>query len=255
MHFAAGFLILIALLPNFFPETGVDKNVSSFDTKTAKNLKIRQNIPPFSSDKFNYIIKQEHDFSCGSASLGTLLNYYLNERLSEKQIIRGLLEFGDKEQVKKLRAFSLWDMQQFLNAIGYKSGGYKAEIADIKNKDYWPCLVLINVFNYKHFVVLKGVYQDHVFVADPYIGNSSYTMEKFKKIWDRNIMFIVWADKEKTVSGLKLSKKDLRFIDKDLQQTLMTNKKNITDKTNDYLFESLGLDLNENTGKWQKYKQ
>lgn len=254
MQFAAAFVILMALMPNFFTEAGTDKKTATFTSGMNGEIRIRQDISSFDSEKFKYIIKQEHDFSCGSAALGTLLNYHLNEKLTEKQIIRGLLEFGDKEQVKKLRAFSLWDMQRFLEAIGYKSGGYKATIEDLKNREYWPCLVLIKVFNYRHFVVLKGVHDDHVFVADPFIGNSGYSIEKFKKIWDKEIMFIVWADKEKTIPNLKLSARDLRFIDKELQESLMLDEKNRTDKTHEYFFENLGRDT-DSVGRWQKYKR
>jgi predicted double-glycine peptidase len=246
MHFAAAFTILIALLPNFFPEAGTDKETSVFYSGINQEIRIREDIKPFNEEKFKNIIQQEHDFSCGSAALATILNYYLNESLNERQVIRGLMEFGDKEQIKKLRAFSLWDMQQFLDAIGYKSGGYKASIEDLRNKDHWPCIVPISVFNYKHFVVLKGIYKDHAFVADPFIGNSSYSMDKFKKIWDDNIMFIVWADKEKTSSALKLSQKDLRYIKKDYQETLMTPGRDITDNTEFYRQEDIG--------PWQIYK-
>jgi predicted double-glycine peptidase len=247
MHFALAFAILIALLPNFFPEAGTDKQTAVFSTGYKGEIRIREDIASFSEQKFNNIVKQEHDFSCGSAALATVLNYYLNENLSEKQVIRGLMEFGDKDQIKELRAFSLWDMQQFLDAIGYKSGGYKATMEDLTNKDHWPCIIPINVYNYKHFVVLKGIYKDHVFVADPFIGNSSYSMAKFKKIWDDSVMFIVWADKEKTVPKLKLKRKDLRYIDEEFQETLMTP---VMDPTNE--IESYRL---EDTGQWKIYKK
>lgn len=247
MHFAVAFAILIALLPNFFPEAGTDKNTAVFSSGINNEIKLRNNIEPFSKEKFKDLVKQEHDFSCGSAALATLLRYFLNENLSEKQVIRGLMEFGDKEQIKKLRAFSLWDMQQFLAAIDYKSGGYKATIEDLKNKDYWPCIIPINVFKYKHFVVFKGIYDGHIFVADPFIGNSSYSMEKFKKIWDEQIMFIVWADKEKTISNLALSKKDLQYIDKNYIDSLMLTKTRIN--------EYLEADRLEDLGEWQIYKK
>jgi hypothetical protein len=247
MHFALAFAILITLLPNFFPEAGTDKKTAVFSSGYKGEIRVREDIAPFTEEKYRNIIKQEHDFSCGSAALATLLNFFLNENLSEKQVIRGLMEFGDKEQIKKLRAFSLWDMQQFLDAIGYKSGGYKATIEDLNNKEYWPCIVLTNVYNYKHFVVLKGIYKDHVFVADPFIGNTSYSIDKFKKIWDDGVMFIVWADQEKTVPKLKLTRKDLRYIDKELQETLMAP---VMDPTNE--IEQYRLD---DTGSWKIYKK
>ncbi|PIE74580.1 MAG: peptidase C39 [Deltaproteobacteria bacterium] len=247
MHFIAAFAIFVTLLTNFFPEAGTSKDTAVFSSGINNEIKLRKDIEPFSKEKFKDVVKQEHDFSCGSAALATLLRYFLNENLGEKQVIRGLMKFGDKKQIKKLRAFSLWDMQQFLAAIDYKSGGYKANMDDLRNREYWPCIIPINIFNYKHFVVLKGIYDDHVFVADPFIGNSSYSMEKFKKIWDEKIMFIVWADKKQTIPGLKLSKKDLQYIDKNYIDTLMLPE--------NYINEEIEFKRTENQGKWQIYQK
>lgn len=160
-----------------------------------------------------HIVKQQYDYSCGSAALATLLNYYLGEQLTEKQIIQALIEYGDKQQIEKLRAFSLLDMKRFVEKLGYKGTGYKAEIEDLKTLGK-PCIVPVEIFGYSHFCVFRGIFQDHVFLADPYLGNVSYSVADFRKMWQRNVAFVV-TNGEITNCALMLKEDDLRFVSLD----------------------------------------
>jgi predicted double-glycine peptidase len=188
-----------------------------------ENLRLRYEVTPFSEILRDCTLKQNYDYSCGSAALGTLLNFYLGENFTEKQIIQGLMTYGDKEQIKQLRAFSLWDMQKFVEALGYKSGGYNAEMSDLMNPELWPCIVPIELFGYRHFVVLKGVNKGHIFVSDPWRGNSSYTVEQFKKMWYNSILFRIEPKYSKALTCLRLTEKDMRFIDKDMEKSIIFN--------------------------------
>ena len=221
MEAALGFILLICFFGGFHPESTPPKGELNLAVGHEEGYRLRQSVAPLSESLFNNIVKQEHDYSCGSASLGTLLRYCLGEQLSEKQIINGLMKYGDVEQIKRLRAFSLWDMQQFVDALGYKSGGFNAEIDDLLQPENWPCIVPLELFGYRHFVVLKGVHKDHVFVADPWRGNGSYTLNQFKGMWYKSILFKIFTDKGCTLANLQLKEEDLRFIDQDMQRTLI----------------------------------
>ena len=189
-------------------------------------LTLREEITPREAFVFKQIIQQEHDYSCGSAALATLLNYGLGEKLNEKQVIRGMLKHGDKEQIKRLRAFSLLDMKRLCNVLGYEAAGYKAEIEDIKNAEYWPCIVPIQLFEYRHFVVLKGIHDGHVFLADPFRGNISYTIDQFQKSWYDNVMFLVTSEKFKVSEKnmLKLTREDLCYISGETTRDMILNR-------------------------------
>ncbi|MCK7511119.1 MAG: cysteine peptidase family C39 domain-containing protein [Desulfobacterales bacterium] len=116
---------------------------------------LHQDLKPRAEFTDAHIVKQQYDYSCGSAALATLLNYYLGENLTERQIIEGLVEYGDKKQIEKLRAFSLLDMKRFVEKLGYKGAGYKAEIADLRTLGK-PCIVPMEIFGYQHFCRLPG---------------------------------------------------------------------------------------------------
>jgi len=70
------------------------------------------------------IIHQSLDYSCGAAGLSTILHYYLNEPVSEKDIITGLLKSTDLAKVQRRKGFSLLDLKKFSEAKGYKASGY-----------------------------------------------------------------------------------------------------------------------------------
>lgn len=221
MHVVFAFMIFAGLVAGFHPFHTPRQGEMNIAVGSDERLRIRHEITPLSEIINECMVKQNFDYSCGSAALGTILNYYLGENFTEKQIIQGLLEYGDKEQIKKLRAFSLWDMQKFVDALGYKSGGYNAELSDLENPELWPCIVPLELFGYRHFVVLKGIHKGHVFVTDPWRGNSSYSVDQFVKMWYNKILFRVSPKYSRALTCLSLTEKDLRFIDKDMEKTLI----------------------------------
>jgi predicted double-glycine peptidase len=181
---------------------------------------IDQRVTPLSAFLDKNIIKQTHDFSCGSAALCTLLNYYLGENFTESQVIHGLMENSDKNKIAQRRAFSLLDMKKFVNLLGYNGAGYKAELQDLIELES-PCIIPIEFLGYRHFTVLKGVYDNHIFLADPYRGNTSYTLSTFKKMWYENVIFIVHPEGAPELKALKLTNDDLRYINEDTLQDLL----------------------------------
>ncbi len=212
MEVLAAFLIALALLSSLHPIREVPENeLRVYPSTPGIQQVLKYEVKPFSVLKDENIVKQQFDYSCGSAALATILKYYLGEDLTEQQVIQGLMEYGDINQIEARRAFSLLDMKRFVTVLGYKGAGYTAEIEDLRGLDM-PCIVPIEFFGYKHFVVFKGIYADHVFFADPYMGNISFTLAEFEEMWDQNIVFLV-TDGGITMNALMLKDEDLRLVD------------------------------------------
>jgi len=123
--------------------------------------------------------------------------------------------YGDADKIQERRAFSLLDMKRFVEVLGYKGAGYKAEYKDLETLGK-PAIVPIEFFGYKHFVVYRGTYGDHVFVSDPNIGNISYTIDKFEEMWDPSIVFVISSEEIKT-NALRLTTDDLCIIEFDMR--------------------------------------
>jgi len=180
----------------------------------APNGPLRESVTlePMSQLQFRNVIRQAYDYSCGSAALTTLLDYFLGRNLQERQVMEGLLRFGEADKIVQRRGFSLLDMKRFVAALGYKSGGFRAEFSDLDELEH-PAIVPIEYAGFKHFVVVRDVYNEHVFVADPALGNISFTRTRFEEIWDQNVLFVIYPSGQEPQSAMALSERDLRIID------------------------------------------
>lgn len=175
-------------------------------------IRLSEQVEPLTELKYNNVVRQQFDYSCGSAALTTLLDFYLGRNFQERQVMEGLLQFGDTEKIVARRGFSLLDMKRLVTALGHPSGGFRAAKDDLLKLDH-PAIAPIEYAGFKHFIVIRGVRDGHVYVADPSLGNISFTLTRFLEIWDRNVLFIVFPNGHKPVGGLELRDEDLRVID------------------------------------------
>ncbi|WP_137885563.1 C39 family peptidase [Pseudomonas sp. 2FE] len=169
-------------------------------------------LEPMSQLQFRNVIRQAYDYSCGSAALTSMLDYFLGRNLQERQVMEGLLRYGEADKIVARRGFSLLDMKRFVAALGYKSGGFRAAFSDLDELEH-PALVPIEYAGFKHFVVVRDVYNDHVFVADPALGNISFTRTRFEEIWDQNVLFVIFPSGQEPHNAMALTERDLRIID------------------------------------------
>lgn len=147
--------------------------------------------------KQEHIVMQSFDYSCGAATMATLLTYYWNDPTGEQDILIDLGNLLTHEQLmeRQENGLALTDLKHI--AI---NRGYRAEIGKLDSVHNLyelkvPVIVAISPNNYNHFVVLRRVAGNKVFLADPIRGNISYTVSEFSKIWIANTLLVV-LDKE-----------------------------------------------------------
>lgn len=157
---------------------------------TAGSLRISKDIKSLQEIRKEHIVSQTWDYSCGPAALATILTYYFEDEVSEEEIINYLLLTVDLEKVKKKKGFSLLDLKQFAKARGYRVCGYKMDLDFLVKLDK-PVLVPINIKDYHHFVVFRGLRRDRVFLADPLFGRITMRADKFLKIWTGGIGLVL----------------------------------------------------------------
>ena len=247
MHVLIVFLLSVALIAGYFPMKDRPKEELSLNVGVqGRPVVIREVVRPLSEFKNDHMVKQAYDYSCGSAALATILNYYLDEKFDERQVILGMLHYGDREMIVKRRAFSLLDMKSFVNVLGYNGVGYRAETGDLMTLGM-PCIVPIEVLGYHHFVVFRGIYKDHVFLADPSRGNISFTLAEFKDIWYDNVAFVVYPNGRKEINALKLSEDDLRIIDLNTTEAILFDYRPPFTTAAEHAIEEMG-------GRYKYYK-
>lgn len=119
------------------------------------------------------IVKQDLDYSCGAASMATLLNNYFYQNISEQQIL---------ETMNTSTRASFLDMQMAFAKLGFESQGLALsydKLTTLKS----PVIVYVKHRKTDHFSVLRGINKDFVWLADPSLGNRILSKTEFIKLW------------------------------------------------------------------------
>lgn len=138
---------------------------------------------------FRTTVRQQYDFSCGSAALATLLTYHYNRPVSEETVFRFMYDAGDQGRIQQ-EGFSLLDMKRYLEQNGYQADGFDAPLEQLVKAEV-PAIVLIRENGYNHFVVVKGLYQDKVLIGDPSAGTRILMRPEFEAMWHSRILFVI----------------------------------------------------------------
>ena len=155
---------------------------------TAETGNYNLHLTSYAEIPFRTVIRQQFDYSCGSAALATVLRYQYGKTVDEAVVFKAMYAAGDQDRIQKL-GFSLLDMKKYLGSIGYVADGYRISLKDLQEAAV-PAIALIQIGSYKHFVVIKGVVGDRVLVGDPAQGLRSYSSNEFQKFWN-GIAFLI----------------------------------------------------------------
>ncbi len=139
--------------------------------------------------KFSQVVRQQYDFSCGSAALATLLTFHYGRETNEQDAFSAMYAAGDKEKIAAA-GFSLLDMKTYLESIGYSADGYQASLETLESAGV-PAIALINYKGYRHFVVVKGIQHGEVLIGDPALGIKLMSRGEFESLWDNGVLFII----------------------------------------------------------------
>lgn len=139
--------------------------------------------------KYSQVVRQQYDFSCGSAALATLLTFHYDHEINEQDAFGAMYAKGDKEKIAAA-GFSLLDMKTYLESIGFIADGYQASLKTLENAAV-PAIALINYRGYRHFVVVKGIVDDDVLIGDPALGIKRMSRGDFEELWDNGVLFII----------------------------------------------------------------
>jgi len=144
--------------------------------------------------KFRSTVRQQYDFSCGSAALATLLTYHYAHPVSETDVFRYMFARGDQARIQR-EGFSLLDIKGYLAGHGYEADGFETTLDKLAEVSV-PAIVLVNEGGYQHFVVIKGIRGDEVLVGDPSMGSRILPRARFEQSWVNGIVFVITSVRE-----------------------------------------------------------
>lgn len=136
--------------------------------------------------RWTNVVRQQYDFSCGSAAVATLLTYHYETPIDEARAFEEMFVRGDQPKIQA-EGFSMLDIKQFLDRRGLKSDGFRMTLDKLADIGV-PAIVLINTGGYRHFVVIKGVEAERILVADPAFGTTIWPRDRFEAAWGGGIV-------------------------------------------------------------------
>jgi predicted double-glycine peptidase len=139
--------------------------------------------------RFQATLRQQYDFSCGSAALATLLTHHYGFPIDEQTLFKEMFIRGDQQKIRR-EGFSLLDMQRFLATRGFKADGFELPLQKLFDAKL-PAIVLINEKGYHHFVVIKGEADGRMLLGDPATGTRAMAREHFEQIWANKMLFVI----------------------------------------------------------------
>ncbi|KVD72619.1 peptidase C39 [Burkholderia sp. ABCPW 14] len=139
--------------------------------------------------RFKRTVRQQYDFSCGSAAVATLLTYQYNYPMNEEIAFAQMWGNGNQEKIRR-QGFSLLDIRRFLEARGFVADGYELPLQTLANTNT-PAIVLITENGYHHFVVVKGLRNGRVLIGDPATGTRPIPQASFEQKWEDHVLFVI----------------------------------------------------------------
>jgi predicted double-glycine peptidase len=141
--------------------------------------------------RYQNVVRQEWDFTCGAAALSTILQYVYGRTASERDIIADMLKHTDAKTVQQ-NGFSLLDMKKYVERAGLRGRGYQIDRNSLLTLKI-PVIALQTTRGFPHFVVVKRIQDGVAYIADPALGNRQMPLDEFVAAWNGIVFAVVGA--------------------------------------------------------------
>lgn len=153
-----------------------------------KEFTINKPIKSWIEFKNENLTRQKYDYSCGSASLSTILKYYYSLNIGEKDILNEVLKSKGYDISKKEKledgdtSLSFLDLADYVHNKGLKAIGLALDIKSL-SKLKAPVILFVKIRKSEHFTIYKNMDENYVYLADPSFGNIKVKISKFKEMF------------------------------------------------------------------------
>lgn len=120
------------------------------------------------------VVKQDLDYSCGAASLATIMQEFYGQEISEEDVLMRMEDDG---------AASFQDLSDVAWEYEYSAKGLALDFEQLKTLKI-PVIAYLKHQGDDHFSVIRGISSNGmVWLGDPSWGNRKFSAEQFKNMW------------------------------------------------------------------------
>ncbi|MCL7930877.1 C39 family peptidase [Halomonas llamarensis] len=157
-------------------------SATASDSAYISNAHLRGSIgiTSWKSLRDSEVVKQDLDASCGAASVATILNEHYGQSITEEEVLDAMGVLDDENE-DGMASFD--DLANALTEFGFRGVGYAASFNQLTQLKI-PTIVYTKHRKNDHFSVLRGIDDDTVWLADPSLGNRTYSKYQFLDMWE-----------------------------------------------------------------------
>lgn len=133
--------------------------------------------------RFANVVRQVLEFSCGSASLATLLTFYLGRPTGEGEVITLLRQRYPGEEAwrtKQAQGFSFEDIIFAADRLGFAAQAARIEVPQLP-QIAGPVIIHLDKGAWQHFSVLRASRDGFHYLADPIHGQVTMLDGEFRR--------------------------------------------------------------------------
>jgi predicted double-glycine peptidase len=152
----------------------------------------RRHVASWTKLREQHVVMQQKDYSCGAASLATLMRYHWGDDITELELLRETVKMLTAAEMKERikNGLSLTDLRRLATRVGYNASIGELTFEKLSESKV-PLVVGIVVDEFDHFVVYRGTDMKFVYLADPARGNLRVPVEEFLRQWQKNMVLVV----------------------------------------------------------------
>jgi uncharacterized protein len=149
----------------------------------------------YAAMRFEATVPQNADFTCGAASIATLLTYYWGTPTTEAAALATLKHRYTEAEIKSIgeHGLSFDDLIFMSNKLGFVAQGAKVSLDQLANLS-GPVIAHLDKGAFQHFVVLQRVGESVYYIADPIVGQLAMSADEFGTQYTGNALAIWKAD-------------------------------------------------------------
>lgn len=168
MHFRKIFLfLLLSCVQNI--------NVAGEVVLSTATLKGHLPIKTWKDLRDDSVVKQDLDYSCGAASVATIMNGFYDLEVTEAELLDAMEDDG---------AASFQDLAEVVRSYGLKGVGVALSFDQLRQLKV-PAIAYLKYRDDDHFSVIRGIdVSGRVSLGDPSWGNRRFTKHQFLNMWE-----------------------------------------------------------------------
>lgn len=133
------------------------------------------------------VVKQDLDFSCGIASVATILKYHFGEEdVTERELLQDFIKKLSEQEISEVfeKGASLAQLGDLLTDRNLIIRNWHLKIDELRKlTKILPAIVYLETADFRHFAVVRGINEYQVLLADPSRGNVKLSLDGFLKEW------------------------------------------------------------------------